>query len=111
LDVIDVIAVVAYTTGVTKLKKVVDLPEAQQKTLFTILRMNKPAVYTSEVYKKIGGATTGRSVGAVLGSLYRNGYLEKVQGGRDKMWKLSDGVEQTRERIKQNIDEVKEYWS
>jgi hypothetical protein len=96
---------------VTQLKKVADLPEAQQKALFTILRMNKPAVRTSEVYKKMGGVMSGRSVGAVLGSLYRNGYLEKVSGGRDKMWRLSDAAEAVRDEIRKQVAGVKEYWS
>lgn len=94
-----------------ELKKVVDLPEAQQKALFTILRMRKLAVRTSEVHEKIDSNMTGRSVGAVLGALYRNEYLEKVQGGRDKLWKLSEGAEQIRSEIQQQLARIKQYWS
>ena len=97
--------------GVIELKKVIDLPEAQQKVLFTVLRTNKLAVHTSEVHKSIGDVMTGRSVGAVLGSLYRNGYLDKVQGGRDKRWVLSKRAEVVRGEIKKQISEVKVYWS
>ncbi len=110
--ILDVIEVVAYdVSSMQNLKKVSDLPEAQQKALFTILRMKKPAVRTSEVHENISGNMTGRSVGAVLGSLYRNGYLEKVQGGRDKMWKLSDNAEGVHNELKQAISKVKVYWS
>lgn len=94
-----------------ELKKIGDLPEAQQKILFTVLRMGKPAFLTSEVHKKVSDQMTGRSVGAVLGSLYRNGYLNKVQGGRDKRWVLSKQAEAVRDDVKQQISEVKVYWS
>lgn len=94
-----------------ELKKVGDLPEAQQKILFTALRMGKPAFFTSEVHKKVSGTMTGRSVGAVLGSLYRNGYLEKIQGGRDKRWVLSKQAEAARDEIREQISDVKMYWS
>lgn len=94
-----------------ELKKVGDLHQSQQKILFTVLRMNKPAFLTSEVQKKVSDNMTGRSVGAVLGSLYRNGYLDKVQGGRDKRWVLSKQAEAVRDEIKQQISEVKVYWS
>jgi len=107
----DVIVPVAYPYRVNELKKVGDLPQAQQKILFTVLRMNKPAFLTSEVHKKVSDEMAGRSVGAVLGSLYRNGYLEKVQGGRDKRWVLSKQAEAVRDKIKQQISDVKVYWS
>jgi len=94
-----------------ELKEVTNLPQAQQKALFTILRMKRPAVRTSEVHENMDGNITGRSVGAVLGSLYRNGYLEKVQGGRDKMWKLSSKAEEVHNELKQEISKVKVYWS
>ena len=94
-----------------ELKKVGDLPQAQQKILFTVLRISTPAFLTSEVHKKAGNKMTGRSVGAILGSLYRNGYLEKVQGGRDKRWVLSKQAEAVRDEIKQQISDVKIYWS
>lgn len=93
------------------LKDIGDLPEAQQKALFTILRLGKPAFRTSEVGKKMAGALSGRSVGAVMNALQRNGYLEKVQGGRDKLWKLSGQAESVREHIRQKISAVKVYWS
>lgn len=94
-----------------KLKPLADLPEAQQKALFAILRFRKPGFKTSEVRDKIGGAADGQSVGAVLGALYRNGYLEKVAGGRDKRWILSKQAESAREVMKKHISEVKVYWS
>lgn len=94
-----------------ELKKIGDLPEAQQKILFTVLRIGKPAFLTSEVHKKVSDEMTGRSVGAVLGALYRNGYLDKVQGGRDKRWVLSKQADADRDEIKQQISKVKQYWS
>jgi hypothetical protein len=96
---------------VTNLKAISDLPESQQRVLFTILRMGKSAFLTSEVHKKLDRQMTGRSVGALLGALYRNKYLDKVQGGRDKRWVLSKQVEAARDEIKQQISDVKVYWS
>lgn len=93
-----------------QLRELKDLPESQQKTLDTLLRFQKPAFRTSEVLEKMGKEMTGRSVGAVLGSLYRNKYLDKVQGGRDKMWKLSQKVEAERDDIKKQLGELKVYW-
>jgi hypothetical protein len=93
------------------LKSVGDLPGAQQKMLNAILRFDRPAFRTSEALMKMEKDATGKSVGAILNALYRNGYLEKVQGGRDKMWKLSDAAELLREEIKQHISLVKVYWN
>lgn len=95
----------------SELKSIGDLPAAQQKALFTILRFQRPGFKTSEIRDKVSKAASGRSVGAVLGALYRNGYLEKVQGGRDKMWKLSDEAKAVRDQIKREISQVKVYWS
>lgn len=93
------------------LKDIGDLPEAQQKALFTILRLGKPAFRTSEVGKKMPGALSGRSVGAVMNALQRNGYLEKVQGGRDKMWRLSANADANRDEMSKRISGIKAYWS
>lgn len=95
----------------THLRELDDLPEAQQKALFLILDLKKPSFRTSEVIKEMDGSVSGRSVGAVLGSLYKNGYLEKIQGGRDKMWKLSEKAEQSHRDIKEKFNKVKAYWS
>jgi hypothetical protein len=95
----------------TQLKDLGDLPEAQQKALEIILRLKKPAFYTSEFIPKMDEAMNGRSVGGVLGSLYRNGYLEKVQGGRDKKWKLSAEAEKLRNDVRLRLNQVKQYWS
>ncbi|TSC72613.1 MAG: hypothetical protein G01um101438_330 [Parcubacteria group bacterium Gr01-1014_38] len=93
------------------LKQVGDLPGAQQKALYTILRLDKPAFRTSDVRKKMEGTATGKSVGAILNALFRNGYLEKLQGGRDKLWKLSEQAETVRDEIRRKISAVKVYWS
>ncbi|MFH1863169.1 MAG: hypothetical protein ABH878_10215 [bacterium] len=94
-----------------ELKSIGDLPAAQQKALFTILRFHQPGFRTSEIRDKMGKDTGGRSIGAVLGALYRNGYLEKVAGGRDKMWKLSSAVEKKEDGIRKQLNELKKYWS
>ena len=94
-----------------ELKAVGDLPGAQQKALFAILNLKKPAFRTSEFVQKMGASVDGRSAGAVLGSLYRNGYLEKVQGGRDKMWKLASDAERSKEEIRKQLNKLKAYWS
>lgn len=37
--------------------------------------------------------------------------FDKVQGGRDKRWVLSRQAEAVRDEIRQQITEVKVYWS
>ncbi len=94
-----------------ELKKIGDLPEAQQKMLYAIIGLRKPAFRTSEMARKVkGDKANGRSVGAVLGSLYRNGYLDKVAGGRDKRWTLSDKVSNSLNDIKEELLRLKAYW-
>ncbi|HBE90642.1 MAG: hypothetical protein A3E37_03025 [Candidatus Andersenbacteria bacterium RIFCSPHIGHO2_12_FULL_46_9] len=93
------------------LKTLDSLPEAQQKALAVILRMKKPAFRTSGVIPKTDKAVNGQSVGGVLGSLFRNGYLQRLQGGRDKLWKLSEEAEKVRSKVQQQLGEVKQYWS
>lgn len=94
-----------------ELKTLNDLPEAQQKALAIILRLKKPAFRTSEIAAKMGDSVNGRSVGGVVGSLFRNGYLQRLQGSRDKMWKLSDEADKSRDSIRKQLNEVKKYWS
>jgi len=95
----------------TDLKPVEDLVEAQQRVLVFILGLKKPSFRTSDVIRKSAATDAdGRSVGAILGSLYKNGYLDKVQGGRDKMWKLSDLAEDYREDIRKELASLKAYW-
>lgn len=104
-------AFVVYRVSMAQLKELDSLPEAQQKALAVIFRIKKPSFRTSEVIPKMNNSMNGRSVGGVLGSLFRNGYLKRLQGGRDKMWKLSNAAEQLREEIKQQLLEVRAYWS
>ena len=94
----------------SELKPIDDLPGAQQKALFMILRLKQSAFRTSEMVEKLGGDNDGRSVGAVLGSLARNGYLVKIQGGRDKTWRVSDEAGERREEITASLGTLKEYW-
>jgi hypothetical protein len=94
-----------------EIKKVHELPETQQRALYAVLQLRKDSFNTSDVVKKIEYFVEGKAAGAVLGALYRNGYLDKVQGGRDKRWVLSKQAEAVRDGIKQQISDVKIYWS
>ena len=94
-----------------EIKKVHELPETQQRALYAILQLRKDSFNTSDVVKKIEYFVEGKAAGAVLGALYRNGYLDKVQGGRDKRWILSKQAEAVRDEIRQQISDVKMYWS
>lgn len=93
------------------LKNIRDLPEGQQKILVTLLKIKTPTFRTSEVVEKLTDEPSGRSVGGVLGSLYRNGYLEKVSGGRDKTWKLSAAAVKATDEIQRQLSDIKRYWS
>lgn len=93
------------------LKDLDNLPEAQQKVLSVILYLKKPSFRTSEVVPKMDDKVNAQSVGGVLGSLFRNGFLQRLQGGRDKLWKLSEEAEQTRSKVEQQLGKVKKYWS
>lgn len=94
-----------------KLREFSDLPQSQQRALDVILRLDKEAFYSSEIQEKIEGRSGGKAAGAILGALYRNGYLEKISGGRDKMWKLAEGAAAAVVQIKQQLKEIKVYWS
>jgi len=110
--VVDKVVVVREDDFMTKeIKKVHELPETQQRALYAILQLRKDSFNTSDVVKKIEYFVEGKAAGAVLGALYRNGYLDKVQGGRDKRWILSKQAEAVRDEIRQQISDVKMYWS
>ncbi|HBE90786.1 MAG: hypothetical protein A3E37_02765 [Candidatus Andersenbacteria bacterium RIFCSPHIGHO2_12_FULL_46_9] len=109
---VDKVVVVREDDFMTKeIKKVHELPETQQRALYAILQLRKDSFNTSDVVKKIEYFVEGKAAGAVLGALYRNGYLDKVQGGRDKRWILSKQAEAVRDEIRQQISDVKMYWS
>ena len=93
----------------SEIKELDNLPEAQQKALAVILRMKKPAFRTSEILAKMEDSTDGRSVGGVIGSLFRNGYLQRLQGSRNKKWKLSADAD--KDSIREQLNELKKYWS
>ena len=95
----------------SNLKTLDNLPESQQKVLAVMLRMKKLAFRTSEILAKMEDLVDGRSVGGIIGSLFRNGYLQRLQGSRDKLWKLSDDAEETREQIREQFKEIKKYWN
>jgi len=96
------------------MKKLNELPQGQQKALYAILLLRQKSFLSSEVARgltKFGWSPNeGKSVGGVMGALYRNGFLEKLQGGRDKRWKLSAEIEKQLSEIKKMIDSIKSYW-
>jgi len=96
------------------MKKVNELPQNQQKALYAILLLRQKSFLTSEIARKLirlGWARNeGKSIGGVVSALYRNGFLEKVQGGRDKRWKLSNEAENQLSKVKETIDSIKTYW-
>ncbi|MFH1353770.1 MAG: hypothetical protein ABIH36_00615 [bacterium] len=92
------------------LKEVFDLPQAQQRALYAILQFRQDTFRTSDVARKIEDFVEGKAAGAVFGALYRNGYLKKLSGGRDKSWRLSDEAIKTRDELRRHIGEVKISW-
>lgn len=94
-----------------ELKRVHELPETQQRALYAILQLRKESFNTSDVVKKIEYFVEGKAAGAVLGALFRNNYLDKVQGGRDKRWVLSKQAKAVLDETKKQISDVKIYWS
>lgn len=93
------------------LKPLDSLPEAQQKALDVILRMKKTAFRTSEIAANMPDSTSGHSVGGTVGALFRNGYLQRLQGSRDKKWKLSEAANKSKKAIQNELNELKQYWS
>lgn len=58
-------------------------------------------------------STSGHSVGGTIGALFRNDYLQRLQGSRDKMWKLSDEsdeAEKSKKAIKNQLNDLNQYW-
>lgn len=93
------------------LREVFDLPQAQQRALQAILQLRRDTFHTSDVAKMIEYFAEGKAAGAVLGALYRNGYLKKLSGGRDKTWRLSDDAVKVRDELRKHIEEAKTSWS
>lgn len=88
-----------------------DLSSSQQVALWVILRLDQKSFYTSEIAESKYFTEEGKkAIGGILGALYRNGYIEKVSGGRDKLWKLSSEVESRKEDYKNELFKVKTYW-
>ena len=107
-------------------EKISNLPARQQLALWVILRMDnadkkdigflsskfakKFKRYVSEDVKK-DSEDYGRFVGGVLSGLYRNSFLKRISGGRDKLWVLSDDVNKNFEEYQKRLFVVKTYWS
>lgn len=88
-----------------------NLSSSQQVALWVILKLNRKSFYTSEVTNsKVFTEQGKKAVGGIMSALYRNGIIEKVSGGRDKLWKLNPSVEEEKEFYIQEITKVKAYW-
>lgn len=88
-----------------------NLSPSQQMALWIILKEDKKAFYTSEVAKSKFFTDKGKkAIGGIMSALYRNGLIEKVSGGRDKLWKLSPAVEKNKKVYKNELYKVKAYW-
>lgn len=92
-----------------EIKDFFDLPRQQQVALGKIFKINKRIFLSSEVAKRIS-RLSGKSTGAILGALYRNGYLKKISGGRDKAWRLSDKASKAEKQLRKHALEVEVYW-
>jgi len=88
-----------------------DLSSSQQVALWVILHLEQKSFYTSEVAKSKFFTNEGKkSIGGILSALYRNGFIEKVSGGRDKLWKLNEKVRRGRDYYLKEISKAKTYW-
>lgn len=94
-----------------KLKTIFELPQAQQRALQAIFQFRRDVFRTSDIARKIEDFAQGKAAGAVLGALYRNGYIKKLSGDRDKAWRLSDKALKVHEELRRHISEVKISWT
>ena len=88
-----------------------NLSTSQQVALWVILRLRHKSFFSSEVAQSSVFSEEGKkAIGGILSSLYRNGFIEKVSGGRDKLWRLNKEIENKRDFYKKEITKVKTYW-
>lgn len=88
-----------------------NLSSSQQVALWAILRLNKKSFFTSEIANSKFFTEEGKkAVGGIMSALYRNGIIEKVSGGRDKLWKLNPSIEKEEEFFKKELFKTKAYW-
>lgn len=88
-----------------------NLSSSQQVVLWIILHFKQKSFLSSEVTKsKFFTEEGGKAIGGILGALYRNGFIEKISGGRDKLWRLNDEIEKNKECYKDQLFKVKAYW-
>lgn len=88
-----------------------DLSPSQQIALWVILHLKQKSFYTSEVANSEFFTNQGKkAIGGIMSALCRNGIIEKVSGGRDKLWKLNPSIEKEKEFYVQEITKVKTYW-
>lgn len=83
---------------IVKLKPVTELTLGQQQLLHAILSMNT-VVFTTPELQSVIGFMSGESLGGVLGSLSRGGYIERLSAGRAKRWRVATVVIENRTRI------------
>lgn len=94
-----------------ELPAIKDLSLNQQVALWVILRLDKKAFYSSDIASSDVFTDEGKkAMGGILSSLYRNGFIEKVSGGRDKLWRLSDTAESNKVVLREKLFKVKTYW-
>lgn len=103
------------------LKKVRDLPVLQQVGLYYVLdKLHSPKSegFKSSEFSQImlayiktkDAAQHGKTIGGILSSLSRNGLIERVSGGRDPSWTISDEVKEQRLAYKKAVFNIKTYW-
>lgn len=90
---------------------IADLSPNQQVALWVILHFRHKSFYTSEVAASSLFTRKGKyAIGGIMSSLHKNGVIERLSGGRDKLWKLNETVGKNREFYKREIFKVKAYW-
>lgn len=101
------------------------LPVTQQLGLWVILQMPgagsnafsfRSSDFSQRARKFVMPALTtssvdyGKFTGGVLSGLFRNGFLVRLAGGRNKVWTLSEEIRTNFEEYKKTLFEVKTYW-
>lgn len=103
------------------LKKVTSLPARQQIALWVILsKFNKPkgtwftvADFAEETRKYfLADDTTdlARILGGILSSLYRNGMITQLTGGRKPVWQVVPELHKNAKKYRDSMFGVVTYW-
>ena len=90
---------------------VYNLSSSQQVALWVIFHFKEESFFSSEVAQsKIFTDHGKKAIGGILCSLYRNGFIEKVSGGRNKLWRLNAEIEKKKNYYLKELFKVKTYW-